>query len=152
MKAKNKQGAALIFVMVAMIILFTMVSVAINVSQANTHQAGMQEKKLRAYYVARSGAELAYEVMMTTEPSLLDDISEQAIPSDTVKLVLQETDVDFGYGSADINVSAFDPNNDPDLRKILIESIGSLPDGTTRKVVLEFSINYGENPNITWSK
>lgn len=143
MKARKKQGAALIFVMVAMLILFTMVSVVVSVSQANIKQAGIQEKKLQAYYVARSGAELAYEVLLTTTPSLLDNFESN------VNLVLQETDVDFGYGTADITISSLDPG---DTQKIHIESVGSLPDGTTRTVGLEFFINYDDYSSITWSK
>lgn len=143
MRSRNKRGFALIFVMVAMIIMFTLVSIVVNVTQANTLQAGLQEKKLQAYYVARSGAELAYEILLTTTPSLLDSFAAN------VNLVMQENDVDFGYGTADITITSFDPG---DTQQIRIKSVGSLEDGTSRTVILEFYINYDDYSNMTWKK
>ncbi len=139
----NKRGAALIFVMVSMLIVFMMISIAASVSQANIKQASAQEDGLKAYYIARSGVELAYEAIMTK--SLLAGL----------KIAALTDEVSFGTdGTAKITVTSPDPVS-PAVeadRKVIIQSIGtSSKSGTERTVTLEFYYDYGTKKDMKWS-
>ena len=141
-KLKEKKGAALAFVIVALIFVFIMVSIVAMLANTNIRQAGAQEKGLQAYYIARSGAELAYEAILTT--NLLDEFR-----TDKNK-VLQENDIDFDDGTADVNVTSTGAD---DEQMIVIKSVGTLKDSNvSRSVTLEFYVNYDKYPDIIWSK
>lgn len=141
---RNNKGAALVFVMMVLVVVSIMIAIVANIAQANITQAGAQEDSMEAYYIARSGVELAYEVLLTTTPSLLDTFV--ADPG----TVLEQNGVDFETGTADIRITS---NGSGDSQKILIESTGTLADdGMSRTVSLEFYINYSENPQMTWSR
>lgn len=140
---KNNRGNALSFVLFTLLIVSMLVGIVASLAQTNIRQAGDQEKSLQTYYIARSGVELAYEVIMTTTPSLLDQFKTN--PS----MVLTHKDVDFGEGTADIKVTSKGKDKD---QKIYIESTGKLKDSKrTRTVKLEFYIDYANSPELIWS-
>ena len=128
--------------MMVLLVVTIVVSVVAQIASGNLRQASGQEDSMRAYYIARSGAELAYETLLTTTPSRLEDFEDD--PS----LILSQTGVDFGDGSADIRVTS---SGSGDTQLITIESVGTL-DGTTtsRMVKLDFYINYDDYPDIKW--
>ncbi len=139
----NKKGAALIFVMVALLIISIMISIAASISQANVKQASHQEKGIQAYYIARSGVELAYEVIM--KKGLVTEFLEGHITS-----LPPENGIDFGEGTADVTVTYFEDANN--MKKIKITSIGTLNDtDVSRTVSLEFFAKYLDYPTMTWS-
>jgi len=139
----NKKGTAMIFVMVAMLIVFMMIAIATGVTQANLRQAAHQEKGIKAYYIARSGVELAYEALLTTTPSLLDQFASGTITT------LTENDVDFEEGTADVTVTT---SGTGDTKKIIITSVGTLDStGETRTVTMQFYIKYDDYPDMEWS-
>lgn len=141
-KLKEEKGAALAFVIVALIFVFLMVSIVAMLANANIRQAGAQEKGLQAYYIARSGAELAYEAIMTS--NILDQFR-----ADKNK-VLQENNIDFDDGTADVNVTS---TGSDDEQTIVIKSVGTLKgSNVSRTVTLEFYVNYDKYPDIIWSK
>ena len=146
---KNKKGSALTFVVITLLIVFIMAGIMATIAQTNIKQAGTQEKGLQTYYVARSGAELAYEVIMTTTPSLLDGFKSD------INMKLQQKDVDFGDGTADITVTTAKETKKDGTKgeqKIYIESVGKLKNSNiTRTVKLEFYINFADYPEVTWS-
>ena len=141
---KNKKGAALSFVIMILAVVSIMVGIVAMIASANIKQASAQERGLQAYYIARSGAELAYEVLMTTSPSLIEDFKDgsiSSIPSETV---------DFDSGTADITVTSTAPG---DKQKISITSVGTLKgDSISRTVKLEFYSNYDTYQEMIWSR
>lgn len=141
---KGNKGSALAFVIISLMVVFIMVAVVSFLAQANIRQARAQERGLEAYYIARSGAELAYEAIMNTSPSLLDDFK-----ADNSK-VITDNGIDFEKGTADIRVTSTGTGDD---QKIIIRSVGKLKDqDISRTVVLEFFINYNEKPGMVWSR
>ena len=97
---QNRRGVALTFVIMILLVTSIMVSIVALIANANIVQASAQEKGLQAYYIARSGAELAYEVLMTTTPSLIEDFKDGSISS-----IAADT-VDFEKGSATVEVTS----------------------------------------------
>lgn len=141
---RNNKGAAMAYVMMSLVVVFIVIAIVSSIAQANIKQASAQEKGLEAYYIARSGAELAYEAIMTTSPSLIE-----AFKADKNK-VETENGIDFEKGTADIKVTT---TGTGDNQKIIIESIGTLYDkDISRTVTLEFFINYDEKPGMVWSR
>jgi type II secretory pathway pseudopilin PulG len=141
---KSNKGVAMAYVMMSLVVVFIVIAIVSSIAQANIKQASAQEKGLEAYYVARSGAELAYEAIMTTSPSLLD-----AFKADK-NLVKTENGIDFEKGSADVTVTT---SGTGDNQKIIIQSVGKLYDKDISKTVtLEFFINYDEKPGMVWSR
>lgn len=141
---RNNKGAAMAYVMMSLVVIFIVIAIVSSIAQANIKQASAQEKGLEAYYIARSGAELAYEAIMTTSPSLIE-----AFKADKNK-VETENGIDFEKGTADIKVTT---TGTGDNQKIIIESIGTLYDkDISRTVTLEFFINYDEKPGMVWSR
>lgn len=140
----NSRGNTLLYVMIAMLVVFVMVSAVASLTQANLRQAKAQERGMQAYYVARSGAELAYDALLTTTPSLLDSFI--ANPS----LVLTENDIDFDEGLADVTVTSSGSGN---TQMLLITSVGTLKEeNLSRTVTLQFYIHYDLYPDMIWSK
>jgi len=140
---KSKNGAALIFVVVALCVLTLMISISIFVSRSNLRQASAQEQSIQAFYVARSGVELAYEALLTT--NLLDNFKNDS--TNTYSLGPQT--VSFDVGTATVNVTS---SGSGDTKKILIRSVGELNNGgLTRTISLEFYARYDLYPDIKWS-
>lgn len=140
----GNRGNALAFVMFTLLLVFFLVSIVISITQTNTRQASAQERGMQAYYVARSGVELAYETLLTTTPSLLE-----AFETDS-SLALVENGVDFDVGTADIRISS---SGSGATQKILIESVGKLKDrDISRTVTLQFYVHFDQYPDMIWSK
>lgn len=141
---QNRRGVALTFVIMILLVTSIMVSIVALIANANIVQASAQEKGLQAYYIARSGAELAYEVLMTTTPSLIEDFKDGSISS-----IAADT-VDFEKGSATVEVSS---SGSGENQKIMITSVGTLAGGgISRTVKLEFYSRYDVYPDLVWSK
>ncbi|HWQ78555.1 MAG TPA: hypothetical protein VN381_07050 [Anaerovoracaceae bacterium] len=140
----GNRGNALAFVMFTLLLVFFMVSIVISIAQTNIKQASAQERGMQAYYVARSGAELAYEALLTTTPSLLESFEGNS------SMVMVENDVDFEDGMADIRVTS---SGSGAGQKIRIESVGTLKENNiSRTVTLEFYVNYDQYPDMVWSR
>jgi hypothetical protein len=142
-KIKSKKGAALAFVLVALVFVFIMISIVATFSQANIKQAGAQESDIKAFYIARSGVELAYQVLM--KKGLVAQYEAGTLTGDLV-----ENDIDFEEGTANVTVSPFVDEND--LKKIRITSVGTLNGSTNSSTVsLEFFANYKDYPEMKWT-
>ena len=141
---KNKKGAALSFVIMILAVVSIMVGIVAMIASANIKQASAQERGLQAYYIARSGAELAYEVLMTTTPSYIDEFKNGT------RSTISKDSVDFDEGTADVAVTS---SGTGDTQKILITSVGTLKEGNiTRTVKLEFYSHFEEHPEMVWSR
>lgn len=60
----NNEGATLVIVIMVFTVLTILFASTIMVTQTNTNQIDSQEDHLRAYYVARSGIDIAYAALM----------------------------------------------------------------------------------------
>lgn len=63
-KFSNKKGFALPMVLLVVVVLSILFSSLIIMTQANTKHVTLQEDNLRAYYLARSGIDIAYTALM----------------------------------------------------------------------------------------
>lgn len=151
----SRSGNTLAYVMMVMVVVFIVVSAVTSLAMTNIRQASAQEKGMQAYYVARSGAELAYEALLTTTPSLLKNDSNPSDPNTfegNIGKVLTENDIDFEVGTADVRVSVTTQGAIGGNKKIRIESVGTLKDkDISRTVTLEFYIKYDQYPEMVWS-
>ncbi len=141
----NKRGSALVMVMVVLMVSTLLVTAAVFLTYSNTSQAKNQEDGMQAYYMARSGAETAYEVVMTKgKLSQLAGLSSSIGP-DTVEFDLDDDgDTD---GSATVTASSFAQDG---RHRVRISSVGSMAGSTlTRSVTLEF--DYENHDEILWS-
>lgn len=90
MKGKRKQGYALMLVLVVVVILSILSMGLFFMTDANTKQVAVQEDNLRAYYLARSGIDLAYAALMVDDggiPKLKTFIAEgTTVLTDTLEL------------------------------------------------------------------
>ena len=64
MKLRKRKGFALMTVLFVVIILSIFFISIITITQSNTKQVRLQEDNLRAYYLARSGVDIAYAALM----------------------------------------------------------------------------------------
>lgn len=71
----NKEGYALITVVVVMVVMSILFLSAYTLIQSNTKQIIAQENNLRAHYLARSGATLAYTAIVGGEDNLLNEFN-----------------------------------------------------------------------------
>ena len=67
MKLRKRKGFALMTVLFVVIILSIFFISIITITQSNTKQVRLQEDNLRAYYLARSGIDIAYAALMEEE-------------------------------------------------------------------------------------
>ena len=111
-------------------------------AQSNILQAKRQDNTIQAYYIARSGAELAYEALITSSPSLLLPFTH---PSNSTNKHKITDSIVIGEGTADIVVTSY---NIDTVKRIRIESIGEL-NNVTKRIILEFDAT--SKANIRWT-
>lgn len=138
----NKKGAALMFVVIALLVATLMIASVAYIAQSNVKQANNQEKSIQAYYVARSGAELAYEALRQSGQLGAMNAGGAAPASVTIN--------NIGEGKAKITVakSGAAPN-----MKIIITSVGTLNQlSLSKTVVLTVYADFGLNNTVVWSR
>ena len=140
---KNRKGVSLIWVIIALVFVSIMTMSISMITQSNILQAKNQDDTLQAYYVARSGAELAYEALITSSPSLLIPFTSSSNSGNSH--ILTHKDLEIGSGKVDIEVTSTGLDAD---RRIQIESIGKLK-GITKTIILEF--NATTKGDIRWT-
>lgn len=137
---KKRKGAALIWALVAMVVVTIIASTVAMMSTNNLRMASNQDESIRAYYIARSGAEIAYEGLLTITPSILNEFE-----ANSSKVITQD-DMDLGKGLVDLNISSYMEGT---VQRVKIESLGSIKNSTfTKRVVLDFALKNPEN--IKW--
>ena len=140
---KNRKGVSLIWVIIALVFVSIMTMSIATIAQSNILQAKRQDDTLQAYYIARSGAELAYEDLITSSPSLLIPFTSSSNSGNSH--ILTHKDLEIGSGKVDIEVTSTGLDAD---RRIQIESIGKLK-GITKTIILEF--NATTKGDIRWT-
>lgn len=156
MKRKGKRkGAGLVYVIMIMMIVSIMAVTIVQLSMTNTRQSVVQEQSLRAYYVARSGAELTYEVL-ATDPVFINTLRTSSIGAPAY------SQNDFVIGNGKVNIvilpseELLDAHGFPIGRVIEVQSTGRLTkaEDIERRIVLRFDIFQDPSrgiENIRWS-
>ena len=137
----NKRGAALIFVIAALLVASIMIAAAAQLTQSNVKQAGAQEKNMQAYYIARSGAEIAYEGM---RQKIYIGPTGTLMGSDSL---IQQV-ITIGDGTATINVTASGPSGGN--RMFTSVSVGKLTNSNITKTVQLIGFVDYNNKHIQW--
>lgn len=139
-QARKRKGAALVYVLLIMVMVSMMILTISQVSTMNTGQALTQDDSIRTYYVARSGAEVAFEAI-ATDARFLEGLTTSAIGGRTY----EEKGMVLENGNADVMVQSTeairDTKNIEIGRVIEIRSVGRLDNGRIdRTVVLRFDV------------
>lgn len=141
---KNRKGVSLIWVIIALVFVSIMTMSISTIAQSNILQAKRQDDTLQAYYIARSGAELTYEALITSSPSLISDFTSAGNSSNNHTLT--QNNITIGSGTADIIVTSY--NVTDTVKRIRIQSIGKL-NNVSKTILLDFdATSYGD---IRWT-
>lgn len=143
---KKNQGSALVIVIFVLLFVSFLIAAATVLTQGNTRQAAYQEQGMQSYYIARSGAELAFQVLLTSSPSLLTQFEAATNPANTI--VLSENSVNLGEGTADIRVTSYDEGTN---RRIRITSIGTASDSNIARTV-ELNFDLASQRDLVWAQ
>lgn len=139
----NKEGYALITVVVVMVVMSILFLSAYTLIQSNTKQIIAQENNLRAHYLARSGATLAYTAIVEGEENLLNDFNSSNYNS---KEEGKSDTIEFSDEEAKAEVIAWHDNG-----YIYISSKSTLnKTSNTSEIFLKFEKNNPEKVN--WLK
>lgn len=131
MHLKNQNGSALPLVLVTMLVLSILGSTLLLLNTTETRQVAREEKRVQAYYIARSGAEAIAEYIIIN-PYEADELITE----------VSSTPTKLGKGEFTIKVSKSN-------EEIIIESIGKV-DTVENKISLtlrETSTGYSK---ILW--
>jgi len=101
----NENGFSLPLILVFFVVFSILFTSAIFVTQTNTSQIDSQEDNLRAYYVARSGIDIAYAALMQADVSPYDKKVDRLIAEDaTITHIALNVPKDNPIGTVDITV------------------------------------------------
>lgn len=92
LKLKNRQGSALVFILIAFLIISILSTSIINLFSNNLKQAKYQQDSLQAYYLAYSGAELAFAALLDNSEVNLKKLVNKTVSE------LKEENISFGKG------------------------------------------------------
>lgn len=139
----NERGAALIFVILALVIVSILAMAIASLVRSNLSQTVSQEDNLKAYYLAMSGQELAYAALLQVDTSVGVDPNKNTLvksyfitgdPAETIT-PLSDT-LTLEGGSVDVTVRALDKDTE---RWVEITSTATLEGSSvTKKVTLQF--------------
>lgn len=119
---KNKKGMALITVIIVLLVLSILGTALISIGMNETRGSVDSERRIKAYYIARSGADAV--------AAWIEDNSREAsaiIPASSEDGEYISDEVDFGEGAFSMKIAR--DANDPSLIKI--ESTSTLKNGGT---------------------
>lgn len=137
-KAKNDQGAALVYVLIVILVVSMYIIIISNLFQSNLKMAKYQEQNMKAYYLAMAGSDLTFTALLQHDtPQEIDDtlLFDHFNPTISSPSALTDT-LNFDTGTASITVQAIEIDGN---RWIEIESEGTLTDsGVKKKVTVQF--------------
>lgn len=102
---KLNKGFALPLVLMVVLVLSILFISIITIAQSNTRQVAIQEDNLRAYYLARSGIDIAYAALMDDNEKNFREFLNDSSPLVHSDLGLPSNDSPIGY--VDIEVTDF---------------------------------------------
>lgn len=88
-KYKRRKGSAYIYVLVVFVFISLLSAVAINVSRWNLHDTVLQQQRMKAYYLTRSGIDVSLAALLQEDVngySLIQSFSKYQDPSGSKKL------------------------------------------------------------------
>lgn len=108
-KDQNEKGFALIAVLIVMVALSILFLAVINLTNSNSKQLDMQEDHMRAYYLSKSGIDIAYAALMMDDKNGVQNI-KAIIDGKTAKLesTLELPNTTNPVGKVTINVKLVD--------------------------------------------
>jgi len=137
-KIKNT-GSALIMVIIAFMVVIILIASLFVMAGSNTRQVASQDQGIQSYYIARSGAETTYQVLISNSALMLQYKTDDTVQNDTIE---------FEEGNAEISVVGYYEGS---TRRIRITSTGQVKgSNVSRNAILEF--NYEGNGDIKWSR
>lgn len=136
---QSENGAAFVMTIIAFMVILILTTSVFVLASGNTNQVSVQNDGMDSYYIARSGAEAAYQAVR--------EAGFDYAQFETGTTVLNDT-IAFSEGTAEVEIQGFD---DGSTRRIRISSVGTA-DGTSvsRRSILEF--DYDGYGNIKWSR
>lgn len=144
---KDNRGFALPVVLIALIVLGIILVSLAALAANNTRQTITQESNLKAHYLARSGIEIAYGALMTTEEGTVDRLfdtfedNENYTLNDTIEIDDQHGNL---VGSVEIDIYR---NGD----WVTIHALGDLTDGQGHSELF-LDIDIDEPELIIWRR
>lgn len=145
-RINNKNGAALVFVIMVLAVVCIFFGIMTTMFQGNLKQAKAQENDMRAYYLSLAGSDLVFAALIGEWPEAeikdtlayekfnpVDNPSSSSITPLKDKLMLEEGDVD-------ITVTGFDDSNGE--RWVEIKADSKLDDSAASKTMkLQFQLS-----------
>lgn len=143
---KSNEGYTMVVTLIVMLVLMSLVASVLFLADNNTKQMDVLEENLRSYYLARSGIEIGYAAIMSTDKSGVKKILT-LIDEETT--VLKETDLELPtkgtpIGSVDIEISLVGD-------EVRIYSKGTLSD-TNSTSELALYINKSNFTKTRWER
>lgn len=144
----NENGFSLPLVLMIFVVFTILFTSAIFVTQTNTMQIDLQEDNLRAYYVARSGIDIAYAALMQADSDVNYKLKADRLIDEAVKTIINHNGLDVPkanpIGTVDIEVTVLED-------EIKIRAVSSMIDDSETDSILfyfrkdNFSKNRWEN-------
>lgn len=146
----DQRGAALIFVILALVIVSILAMAIASLVHSNLAQTVSEEDTLKAYYLALSGQDLTYAALLQEDvhgDTMVDTVFSEAAHSNVADTpVLNDTlngDDGLEGGSVNVTVRALEKDSE---RWVEITSAAALDDSSvTKTITLQF---LAENPLI----
>lgn len=142
----DQRGAALIFVLLALVIVSILAVAIASLVRSNLSQTVSEEDTLKAYYLAMSGQDLTYAALLQEDAhgqTMVDTAFSEAAHSNVADTPVLNDTLAIGDGSVNVTVRALEKDSE---RWVEITSAAALTDSSvTKTLVLEF---LAENPLI----
>lgn len=103
-KLKKRRGSVLVFVLIIFLVVSIITSTVIFIFNNNLKQAKHQQDRMEAYYLAYSGAELAYAALNENKSKLDNLVADPTKKEETI-------DISFGNGTIDVVARKTDEEN-----------------------------------------
>lgn len=139
LQRRNNRGSALVFIVIAFLIVTILASSVLFIFNTNLKQAKHQEYSLEAYYLAYSGVEMAFSAITENSNELLNQIINGA--------TFTEDDIDFGRGKIDIVAAKTEETNFLDWIKI--SATGTL-DSNNQSYTRSMYVNPSNTNDFVW--
>ena len=108
----NEKGFSLPLILVIFVVFTILFTSAIYVTQTNTMQIDSQEDNLRAYYIARSGIDMAYAALMQADNDINYTTKADRLIDQAIGTSINHSDLDVPkvnpIGTVDIEVTVLD--------------------------------------------
>ncbi len=142
--AVNEKGSALVTVILVLVVVTISVASMVALFNNNLNQIVYQEDSMRAYYIARSGIELAYSALMTEGEDLLNTFKTGGTNA-AQTLQIDGGTMPLGEGNVAVSIArCVNPTGASDIW-VQIESVGTLSDpAISSRMRLRFNVDNPE--------